>query len=120
MFICASRFRRSTGPTISDFRRDISAGRSYPSRAGLDIRHYRFDWQIIYYEEHPLHVPKGTRMEITAHWDNSANNPDNPDPRADVHLGPQNSGEMLVCHTGLTVERHASLTNLVTVENSTR
>jgi len=65
-------------------------------------------------------VPKGTRMEITAHWDNSANNPDNPDPRADVHLGPQNSGEMLVCHTGLTVERHASLTNLVTVENSTR
>lgn len=41
----------------------------------LDIPHYQFDWQIVYYEDQPLHIPKGTRMELYAHWDNSANNP---------------------------------------------
>jgi hypothetical protein len=41
----------------------------------LDIPHYQFDWQIVYYEDEPLHIPKGTRMELYAHWDNSANNP---------------------------------------------
>ena len=56
-------------------------------------------------------------MEITAHWDNSANNLFNPDPRADVYLGPQNTDEMLVCHTGFTVNRRASLSHLVTIES---
>ena len=103
--------------------KDMTVRLLYPdgtSQIVLDIPHYRFDWQIVYYEEQPLHIPKGTRMEITAHWDNSANNPLNPDPRADVHLGPQNSDEMLVCHTGLTVDRRASLSNLVTVEHPAR
>jgi hypothetical protein len=103
--------------------KDMTIRLIYPdgrSEIVLAIPHYQFNWQIIYYEQQPLHIPKGTRMEITAHWDNSANNPYNPDPRADVRLGPQNTDEMLVCHTGLTVDRHASLTNLVTVENAPR
>jgi len=100
--------------------KDMSIRLVYPdgqSQIVLDVPHYQFDWQIIYYEAKPLHVPKGTRMEITAHWDNSANNPFNPDPRAIVHLGPQNTDEMLVCHTGFTVDRRASLSNLVTIES---
>ena len=100
--------------------KDMTIRLVYPdgtSQIVLDIPHYQFDWQIVYYEDRPLRVPKGTRMEITAHWDNSANNPYNPDPRADVHLGPQNTDEMLVCHTGFTVDRRASLMNLVTLEN---
>ena len=32
-------------------------------------------------------LPQGTRVEITAHWDNSANNPYNPDPAATVKWG---------------------------------
>jgi hypothetical protein len=100
--------------------KDMTVRLVYPdgtSQIILDIPHYQFDWQIVYYEDQPLHIPKGTRMELTAHWDNSANNPANPDPRADVHLGPQNTDEMLVCHTGLTVDRRSSLSNLVTVEH---
>ena len=100
--------------------KDMSIRLVYPdgkSQIVLDVPHYEFDWQIIYYEAKPLHVPKGTRMEITAHWDNSANNPFNPDPRADVRQGPQNTDEMLVCHTGFTVDRRASLSNLVTIES---
>jgi hypothetical protein len=98
--------------------KDMSVRLIYPdgkSETVLDVPHYQFDWQIVYYEAQPLHIPKGTRMEITAHWDNSANNPANPDPTAQVRLGPQNSDEMLVCHTGFTVDRHASMTNLVTL-----
>lgn len=100
--------------------KDMSVRLVYPdgqSQIVLDVPHYEFDWQIIYYEAKPLHIPKGTRMEITAHWDNSANNPFNPDPRAEVHLGPQNTDEMLVCHTGFTVDRRATLSNLVTIES---
>ena len=100
--------------------KDMSIRLVYPdgkSQIVLDVPHYQFDWQIIYYEAQPLHVPKGARMEITAHWDNSANNPFNPDPGAAVHLGPQNTDEMLVCHTGFTVDRHASIENLVTIES---
>ena len=100
--------------------KDMMVRLVYPdgeSQIVLDVPHYEFDWQIVYYEAKPLHIPKGTRMEITAHWDNSANNPFNPNPAAEVHLGPQNTDEMLVCHTGFTVDRRASLANLVTIES---
>ena len=83
----------------------------------LNVPHYEFNWQIIYYEAQPLHVPKGTRMEITAHWDNSANNLFNPDPKAQFNAGPQNTDDMLVCQTGFTVERRAFTPNLVTIES---
>jgi hypothetical protein len=98
--------------------KDMTIRLVYPdgkSEIVLDVPHYEFNWQIIYYEERPLHVPKGTVMEITAHWDNSANNPFNPDPAAQVRLGAQNSDEMLVCHTGFTIERRSYNPNLVTI-----
>ena len=63
-----------------------------------------------------MHIPKGTRMEVTAHWDNSANNPFNPDPEATVHLGPQNTDEMLVCFVGFTVDWRRYSHNMVTIE----
>ncbi len=53
----------------------------------LSVPNYDFHWQIVYYEEKPIHMPKGTRLELTAHWDNSANNKWNPDPTATVSLG---------------------------------
>ncbi|HXG67222.1 MAG TPA: hypothetical protein VNO70_19120 [Blastocatellia bacterium] len=41
-------------------------------------RGYRFDWQPIYYHERPVPLPKGTRVEVIAYFDNSENNPHNP------------------------------------------
>ncbi len=99
--------------------KDMTVRLIYPdgrSEIVLDVPHYRFNWQIVYYEAQPLHIPKGTRMEVTAHWDNSANNPLNPDPTAEVRLGPLNKDEMLVCHTGFTVEWRKYSQNLVTIE----
>jgi len=61
----------------------------------LAVPHYDFDWQIVYYLAEPLKLPSGTRVEVTAHWDNSANNRRNPDPAKEVKWGNQSSDEML-------------------------
>ena len=71
----------------------------------LDVPHYDFNWQIVYYEKAPLHFPKGTTLELTAHWDNSPNNKWNPDPAATVHWGDQSWQEMLVAQLAVIVDR---------------
>ena len=71
----------------------------------LSIPRYDFNWQIIYYLDRPRQLPKGTRVEVTAHWDNSANNPNNPDWRAAVKWGNQSSDEMLSFAMGVIIDR---------------
>ena len=66
---------------------------------------YRFDWQIIYYLDKPRRLSSGTRVEVTAHWDNSANNPNNPDPAKAVTWGNQSWGEMLSVPLGVLIDR---------------
>jgi hypothetical protein len=61
----------------------------------LSVPHYSFDWQLSYYLDKPLFLPKGTTMEAVAHFDNSANNPSNPDPTKEVHFGEQGWDEMM-------------------------
>ncbi len=39
-------------------------------------------------------MPKGSRLEATAHYDNSVNNPSNPNPKVDVRWGDQTWDEM--------------------------
>lgn len=41
-------------------------------------RGYRYDWQPAYYFNKPVHLPRGTRIEVTAYLDNSDNNRNNP------------------------------------------
>ena len=62
----------------------------------LDVPNYDFNWQIFYYVEKTLDLPKGTRIEVDATYDNSANNPKNPDPAKEVRWGDQSWQEMLV------------------------
>ncbi len=42
-----------------------------------------------------MKLPNGTTIECTAHFDNSANNPANPDPTKEVHFGEQSWDEMM-------------------------
>jgi hypothetical protein len=52
-------------------------------------------WQRTYELTQPLFLPAGTELLATAHFDNSALNPNNPDPSAEVLWGQQtDSGEM--------------------------
>lgn len=71
----------------------------------LSVPHYDFNWQIIYYLAKPLLLPQGTRVEVTAHWDNSANNPRNPDPTRTVRWGNQSSDEMLSVPLAVIIDR---------------
>ena len=62
----------------------------------LDVPEYDFDWQLFYYPEAPKVLPAGSVIEVVAHYDNSAANPDNPDPTRDVGFGFQSTDEMMV------------------------
>jgi hypothetical protein len=66
------------------------------TRTLLSVPHYKFGWQLWYNLTEPLVLPKGTMIECTAHFDNSPNNPDNPDPTKDVIWGDQSWDEMMV------------------------
>jgi hypothetical protein len=75
------------------------------SETMLSVPRYDFNWQIIYYLDRPRQLPKGTRVEVIAHWDNSVNNPSNPDASANVTWGNQSSDEMLSFAMGVIIER---------------
>jgi mono/diheme cytochrome c family protein len=61
----------------------------------LDVPKYDFNWQTTYeYKEYKA-VPKGTRLHMTAWWDNSAENPNNPDPTKEVRWGKPTTDEMM-------------------------
>ena len=62
----------------------------------LGVPHYDFNWQMSYVLAKPRLLPKGTRLESAVFFDNSANNPNNPDPKADVYWGDQLWEEMNV------------------------
>ncbi|HMC62921.1 MAG TPA: hypothetical protein VKJ01_27255, partial [Candidatus Solibacter sp.] len=61
----------------------------------LTVPKYDFSWQLTYYLKQPKVLPKGTVLECVAHYDNSPNNPSNPDPKSDVYWGDQTWEEML-------------------------
>ncbi len=62
----------------------------------LIIPNYNFSWQVPYrWEPGKKTLPKGTRLECVAHFDNSTFNPYNPDPKATVRNGPQTHHEMM-------------------------
>jgi hypothetical protein len=60
------------------------------------VPQYNWHWQNWYVLEKPIVLPKGTRIECTAHFDNSPNNPDNADPTKAVSWGEQSWDEMMV------------------------
>jgi hypothetical protein len=57
---------------------------------------YDFYWQLSYRLAEPLPLPAGTTLEAVAWFDNSKNNPHNPDPTAAVYWGDQTYDEMMV------------------------
>ena len=48
----------------------------------LDVPHYDFGWQLTYELTSFKQLPKGTVIHCTAHFDNSENNLNNPDPKS--------------------------------------
>lgn len=79
--------------------KDMTYRATYPDGRAetlLCVPNYNFDWQMAYrWEVGKQKFPKGTRVECTAHYDNSAFNPFNPDPKKAVRHGQQTYDEMM-------------------------
>lgn len=60
----------------------------------LFVPDYDFNWQSGYRFRTPIQAPKGSKLIWSAAWDNSADNPRNPDPGKDVGWGLQTWDEM--------------------------
>ena len=62
----------------------------------LDIPRYDFNWQLRYEYKEPRTIPRGSRLKVTATFDNSTANKANPDPTKLVKWGPQTYDEMMI------------------------
>ena len=60
----------------------------------LNVPNYQFNWQKVYDFKEPIFLPAGTEMVYRATFDNSAMNPFNPDPSAEITWGEQTWQEM--------------------------
>jgi hypothetical protein len=72
---------------------------TYPdgrSEVLLHVPRYDFNWQTVYQLAEPLRLPAGARIDCEAHYDNSADNPANPDPTRDVTFGNESYDEMMI------------------------
>jgi hypothetical protein len=68
----------------------------------LQVPKYDFNWQLTYVLEKPVALPKGTRLDCVAHFDNSTRNKFNPDPTREVRWGDQTWEEMMIGWFGYT------------------
>ena len=62
---------------------------------------FDFEWQMGYQFAEPVTMPKGSKLQLITHFDNSAANRFNPDPAKKVVWGPQNWDEMSNCFIGV-------------------
>jgi hypothetical protein len=77
--------------------KSTGASDALPPRFAPLLRvNYHFHWQMSYRLATPIHLPAGTELQAVAWFDNSRDNPHNPDPDAAVRWGEQTYDEMMV------------------------
>lgn len=65
------------------------------TRCLVNIQDWDFHWQRTYWFKEPITLPKGTRFDLTASYDNSKDNRDNPsNPPRDAKVGMETTNEM--------------------------
>src|SRR5690606_28328635 len=68
------------------------------TRQLIHVPQWDFNWQDEYMYAQPFKLPKGTRLEVVARYDNSEGNPSNPSsPPKRVTFGEETTDEMLYC-----------------------
>ena len=93
--------------------RDMTYTATYPdgrTEIVLRVPKYDFGWQTDYWLMEPLALPKRSKLHVTAHFDNSANNPNNPNPKDTVRWGDQTWEEMMIGFFTYTVEGQTATT----------
>ena len=98
--------------------KDMDIRVEYPtgeSEMLVSVPRFDFNWQMVYYEAKPRLLPKGTKIKLDAHWDNSANNRMNPDPKATIKWGDQSWDEMIFAWIGVVVPPDVDLDKAMAV-----
>ncbi len=75
------------------------------SKVLLSVPRYDFAWQLTYFLKEPVAAPKGSRLDVVAHHDNSVKNKFNPDPTATVRWGDQTWDEMMIGYFDYTLDK---------------
>jgi hypothetical protein len=91
--------------------KDMTYTATYPdgrSEIVLRVPKFDFGWQTDYWLAKPLVLPKGSKLHVSAHYDNSTANRHNPDPTATVRWGDQTWEEMMIGFYTYTVEGKAA------------
>ncbi len=88
--------------------RTISVEATLPTGAKqpmVTVPDWDFNWQLGYHFKEPLKFPSGTKIQLTARYDNSENNPANPSrPPKAVRWGEQTTDEMCIAFYAYTVD----------------
>ncbi|MDP7034006.1 MAG: hypothetical protein QF752_05890 [Planctomycetota bacterium] len=71
----------------------------------LSIPHYDFNWQLAYQPRSPIELARGWKVRATAWYDNSPENPANPNPEETVRWGPQSWHEMMIGYVDYSIKR---------------
>ena len=75
----------------------------------LWVPKFSFNWQSVYWLKKPVSIPKGSKLIVTAHFDNSTKNKYNPDPRKDVRWGDPTYDEMMIGWLDVMVDNPAKV-----------
>jgi hypothetical protein len=71
----------------------------------VEIDDWDFNWQGAYRYVEPVNIPAGARISLTAYYDNSSNNPRNPnEPPQPVSWGEATTDEMCLAFLGVTID----------------
>jgi hypothetical protein len=83
------------------------------------IKDWEFNWQGQYQFTKPIKLPKGTVIKLDAYYDNSADNPSNPNkPPNAVHWGEQTTDEMCLLGVQVVTDTMADLRSIVTMRGN--
>lgn len=83
-------------------------------RTLVDVPDWNYSWQDEYLFERPFPLPAGTRLDVTAMWDNSAGNPSNPNsPPRRVTWGDGTTDEMMFCFFLIAGSRTEDLVHVI-------
>jgi len=80
----------------------------------IEVLQWDFNWQDEYYYQEPISLPAGTQLHVEAVFDNSADNPSNPNsPPQRVTWGEGTTDEMLFCFFLLTAPKTEDLIHTI-------
>jgi len=99
---------RSVMPHMHLLGRAMKISATLPDGKELPLVHvpdWDFNWQMSYAFQEPVKLPRGSKVTLEARYDNSANNPRNPNsPPKPVRWGEQTTDEMCLAYLNFTVD----------------